>query len=500
MSGSSGTTVTVTPAGASTTYTVNGSSGSCTASPYTLTILVNALPVVTATVSPNDTVCSGSSVTLNGSGASTYAWTSGVTNGTSYTPTGTATYTVTGTDANGCSATATQKVTINALPVITVSASPGGPGICPGATATLTATSATAISYTWTNTAATGTVITVNPTTTTVYTVEGTDAFGCVNVKTRTVTVKPAPTVTVALTAICIGQTATLTATSTGSVTVGSYAWNTGAATTSITATPSVTTDYTVIATGTGGGACSDTVRTTLTVNALPVVTASATKTSVCAGGSTVLTGGGASSYAWTGGAINGSAIVPAATQTYTVTGTDVNGCSDTASIIITVKPRPTVTATTTTTTVCLGSSVTLSGSGASTYTWSSGVTNGVAFNPTTTQTYTLAGTGSNGCKNFDTISVAVINCTSSGINQVTHVNVVTVYPNPSNGIVYIKTNALENASIEMYNTLGELVFVKSVSSSIESIDVENLHTGVYLLRVKQNNIYIHQSNLIITK
>jgi hypothetical protein len=77
---------------------------------------------------------------------------------------------------------------------------------------------------------------------------------------------------------------------------------------------------------------------------------------------------------------------------------------------------------------------------------------------------------------------------------------VVTVYPNPSNGIVYIKTNALENASIEMYNTLGELVFVKSVSSSIESIDVENLHTGVYLLRVKQNNIYIHQSNLIITK
>jgi hypothetical protein len=58
---------------------------------------------------------------LTGSGASTYTWTGGVTNGVAFTPASTATYTVTGTDANGCSNTAQITVTVNALPDVSVS-------------------------------------------------------------------------------------------------------------------------------------------------------------------------------------------------------------------------------------------------------------------------------------------------------------------------------------------------------------------------------------------
>lgn len=72
----------------------------------TMVITVNPLPVVSAIASPSSAVCEGDSVTLSGSGASTYTWNNGVTNGTEFLPTASLTYTVTGTDANSCQGTA----------------------------------------------------------------------------------------------------------------------------------------------------------------------------------------------------------------------------------------------------------------------------------------------------------------------------------------------------------------------------------------------------------
>jgi alpha-tubulin suppressor-like RCC1 family protein len=69
----------------------------------TATLTVNALPTVGATASPSLTVCAGTAVTLSGTGASSYTWTGGVTDGVAFVPTSTADYMVTGTDANGCS-------------------------------------------------------------------------------------------------------------------------------------------------------------------------------------------------------------------------------------------------------------------------------------------------------------------------------------------------------------------------------------------------------------
>jgi hypothetical protein len=77
-----------------------------------ITVSINAVPVVTANATPSSTICNGSTVTLSGSGASSYSWSGGVNNATAFTPASTQTYTVTGT-SSGCSSTAQITVTVN---------------------------------------------------------------------------------------------------------------------------------------------------------------------------------------------------------------------------------------------------------------------------------------------------------------------------------------------------------------------------------------------------
>ena len=100
---------------------------------------------------------------------------------------------------------------------------------------------------------------------------------------------------------------------------------------------------------------------------------------------------------------------MPSATTTYTVTGTDVNSCTNTATIMVTINPLPSVSFTTfPSATVCAGTSVALSGTGASTYAWSGGITNAVPFIANSTNTYTVTGTSANGCTNTSSATVNV--------------------------------------------------------------------------------------------
>jgi hypothetical protein len=78
-------------------------------------------------------------------------------------------------------------------------------------------------------------------------------------------------------------------------------------------------------------------VTDTITIPATAIVTANASSDSVCAGQSVTLSGNGALSYTWTGGVINNVPFNPSVTQTYIVTGTDGNGCSNTSFIQITI-------------------------------------------------------------------------------------------------------------------------------------------------------------------
>jgi gliding motility-associated-like protein len=82
----------------------------------TQTIIVNPLPVVGA--GADFTICEGDPTVLTGSGAATYVWDNGVTNGVTFNPTTTTTYTVTGTDVNGCVSSDEITITIEPLPIV----------------------------------------------------------------------------------------------------------------------------------------------------------------------------------------------------------------------------------------------------------------------------------------------------------------------------------------------------------------------------------------------
>jgi len=373
------------------THTATNGSGTGTT---TQVITVNASPTVTATAS-NATICNGSSTTLTGSGASTYAWMPGSLSGSpvTVTPTSTTTYTVTGTAANGCTGTGTQTITVNPLPTVATSAT--STTICSGNSTTITASGAS--TYTWMPGSLTGTAVTVSPTTTTTYTVTGTDANGCTNTSTRLITVNASPTVTATASnaSICTGNSTTLTATG-----ASTYAWMPGSLTGSpVTVSPTTTTTYTV--TGTAANGCTSTSTQLVTVNTTPTVTATASSTTICSGSSTTITASGATTYTWMPGSLTGSSVTvsPTTTTTYTVTGT--NGtCSSTATRLITVNASPTVATTASSATICSGNSTTLTATGASTYAWMPGSLTGspVTVSPTTTTTYTVTGTAANGC------------------------------------------------------------------------------------------------------
>ena len=204
-------TITVT-----TTYAVVGvivGTATTVMNPYA-TITINPIPIVG--VLPTYTaVCSGSTDVLTASGASTYTWMPGDSIGTSisFTPTVSTTYTVTGATANGCTAIATQSITVNALPTISITATGGGGGgICPGASETLTASGG--VTYTWSPGSATTASVVVTPSVTTAYTVMGTGTNGCTaSSAPKNVHVKALTNVTISGPSfICNGSAGTLTA------------------------------------------------------------------------------------------------------------------------------------------------------------------------------------------------------------------------------------------------------------------------------------------------
>ena len=360
--------ITVSTAG---TYTVTATNAAgCTAS-ASGTVTVNALP----TPSVNDsTVCAGNSAILTASGGVSYTWNTGATT-PSITVSTAGTYTVTATNASGCTATASGTLTVNPLPTPTVN----NATVCAGNSATLIATGG--VSYIW-NTSAITPSITVSTAGT--YTVTATGVNGCTASATGTLTVDPLPTPAVNDASVCSGNSATLTAT--GGV---SYVWSTSATTPSITVTTAGT--YTVTATGANG--CTATASGTVTVNALPTPTVN--DSTVCAGNSAILTATGGVSYVWSTSATTPGITVSIA-GTYTVTATNANGCTATASGTLNVNPLPTVTVNNAS--ACVNDSAVLIATGnAASYVWSTTAT-GTAIVVYTAGTYTVTATGNDGC------------------------------------------------------------------------------------------------------
>jgi hypothetical protein len=435
IAGATNSTYTATAAGSYTVTVTNANN--CSATSTATTVTVNTLPTATISTTTPTTFCTGGSVVLTSSTGSSYKWNNaagviaGATNST-YTATAAGSYTVTVTNANNCSATSTATtVTVNTLPTATISTTTSTT-FCTGGSVVLTSSAGS--SYKWNNAAgviAGATNSTYTATTAGSYTVTVTNANNCSATSTATaVTVNAAPTVTITTTTpttFCTGGSVVLTS-SAGS----SYQWNNAAGVitgaTNSTYTAITAGSYTVTVTNAGG--CSGTstsTATTVTVNALPTATiTTTTPTTICTGGSVVLTSSAGSSYKWN----NAAGVIAGATNStyaattagsYTVTVTNANNCFATSTATtVTVNTLPTATITTTTPiTFCTGGSVGLNantGTGL-TYKWNNaagviaGATN-ATYTATTAGTYTVTVTNANNCSATSTGTIVTVNTT----------------------------------------------------------------------------------------
>ena len=186
--------------------------------------------------------------------------------------------------------------------------------LCAGQSSLLTASGA--ISYTWAPEAglntSTGANVIASPTTSTTYTVLGSDANGCVNTATVSVLISGGPSISVNDATICSGNNAVLTVTPSNL----NYNWSNGESTSSINVSPSSTSIFTVTVTDLNG--CSVSAVGTVTVD---TTTLSNTEVAVC---------NNQLPYNWNGNDYN-------AAGSYEVTLSGANGCDSIATLILTV-------------------------------------------------------------------------------------------------------------------------------------------------------------------
>ena len=352
-----------------------------------LLVTLNPLPVPVITPNGPTTFCQGGSVVLTASGGTSYLW-SNATTTAAIMANASGTYGVTVTNANGCKNNTSQIVTVNPLPTPVIT--PGGPTtFCQGGSVVLTASGGT--NYLWSNATTTAAITAIASGT---YRVTVTNANGCKNNTSQIVTVNPLPTPVITPggpTTFCQGGSVVLTA-SGGT----SYLWSNAATTAAITAIASGS--YGVAVTNANG--CSNATKRVVTVNPLPTpVITPGGPTTFCQGGSVVLTASGGTSYLWSNAATT-AGISVSASGTYSVTATNINGCSTSASRVVTVNPLPTAIITPDgPTTFCQGGSVVLTASGGTNYVWSNALTT-AAITVNAGDNYNVTVTDANGCSN----------------------------------------------------------------------------------------------------
>ncbi len=410
-----------------TNWYVSQTIGGCTSPRDSISVTIKPLPTIN--ISPTAAaICTGQSTTFTASGGVSYTWSpttalsSGVTPTVTASPTTTTTYTVVGIGTNGCSNSASIPVTVHPLPIVAVT--PAAPTICIGSGVVLTATGA--VAYSWTPTtglsSGAGTSVTASPGTTTTYLVTGTDANLCVNTTTVTVRVNPIPPAPTVISPITYCQNATstaLTATGTGLLW---YLLATGGTSSATAPIPSTTVAGAFIwyVSQTVGGCESPRSSITVIVNPLPVVTLSPPAPAICEGQDIGLNASGATTYTWSPGTglslMTGAHVLasPTTTTTYTVIGTDGNGCSARATITVVVHQLPNVVLTPANASICIGSSETLTATGAATYVWTpadmlnTNTGTPVITTPTVSVIYSVTGTDAFGCVNTSGTTIIV--------------------------------------------------------------------------------------------
>jgi len=466
------------------TYSVTVTNDLGCTSVATVDVVVNTEPVIS--VSSNSPVCEGGNINLTVTGGVSWNW-SGPDSFTStnqnpvisaVSSVNAGTYSVIVYSAEGCSATGTTDVTMGGGLVVTPTATSP---VCEGDTLFLSVSGGITYNWTgphtWTSTISDPQIISVTTGTGGTYYVTVSDASGCTGTGSVDVVVNPLPSGTVSNNGpLCEGETLLLAAS--GGTT---YGWTGPDSFTSSDAGPSVVNTtinnsgaYIVTITALG---CSVELTTTVLINASPAINASS-NSPVCVGNTIVFSAIGGGTFSWSGpdgftSSEQNPAIIDAEvinSGSYTLVVSDINGCSATQSLTVSVNALPVVTCDNNNPD-CPGDPVMLMSSGGTVYSWSgpngfsSSEQNPVILNPTTLYSGIY----------YVTVSEAA-GCSSVGQTTVN-------YPLPIiiTGVV-TQNNTDHLGEIDISASGGALPYTFLWSHGATSEDVSGLFSGEYIV------------------
>lgn len=467
--GATTSSITATAAG-NYTVTVNSSNG-CSATSAATVVIINPPPTATITAGGATTFCTGGSVTLTASAGSSYLWSNGATT-QAITVSTAGSYNVRVTNASGCFATSANTiVTVNPLPVATITTS-GPTTFCTGGSVVLT--TSPGASYLW----STGsTAASINVTTAGSYTVTVTNVTGCSATSVATVvTVNPLPVASISSTGtILCGTGATLNLTATGGTT---YQWSIGSTpivgATTATYTANAIGTYTATATTALGctAPASGSIIVTQQVMPVPAYTYDSycINKAIAFTNQSTVTGSGAVTYTWSDNA--GNTTSTANTNfTYTTAGNysvklkvQSNLCANLRDSITKIIPVeiPLTAVRYNTVDVAINDNIQLQArSFGNRYTWSpsTGLSNLFINNPKATlnqqQEYRVAIGVPSGCTTVDTILVRV-----QETNTVYVPNVFTPNGDGRNDkVIIIPVGVSQLKSFRIYNRWNKKIF-----------------------------------------
>ncbi len=443
---------------------------------------------LTLTATATNVLCNGQctgTATSNPSGGTTpytYLWSNGQT---TQTATGLCAinYTVTVTDAGNNTATATVSITqppalIASIPT---SAGPLCNGQCNGSATASASGGTSGYTYSW-NTTPVQTTFNATGLCAGSYAVTVTDANGCtasqsVNIPTTPLLSASVPTVT---NATCNGScNGTATAQATGGTTGYSFSWNTTPVQTTANATGLCAGSFTVTVTDANGCTATQTVSITQPAAITSSVSSTPSACNASTGTATVSASGGTSGYAYnwapSGGTnANATGLGPG---NYTVTITDGNGCTATASTNVALAGGLTASLQSQQNVLCNGGSTgnaAVSASGGTspyTYSWSpSGGTNASATG-LTAGTYTVTVTDQNGCTQTITVTITqppALTASSTSAN--------------------ITCNGQTNGTASVSASGGTTGYSYNWSNGATTSSISNLGTGTYTVTVTDAN------------
>ena len=354
--------------------------------------------------------CTNPTISLTSTGGGTYSWNNSLGSNATVTVNTAGTYVATVTGSNGCTATASVTITENQTPPTAGITNNTSTTVLTCTTPSISLTATGGVSYLWDNSLGSNANATVNAQGT--YTVTVTGANGCTATSSVTITEnRTLPTAGITnntSTTVLTCTTPSISLTATGG---GTYSWNNSLGS-NATVTVNTAGTYTVTVTGSNG--CTATASVTITANqtkpSVDIINNSSTAVLSCTTPSISLTATGNGTYSWNNGLGTNATVTVATPGTYVVTVTGSNGCTETKSVTITSDDsRPAAVITTNTGTkelTCATSSIILTASGGTSYSWDNGLGNNANITVTSAGTYTVTVASANGCSDTESITI----------------------------------------------------------------------------------------------